>query len=242
MLKRKNAALQLGQFLALVASLLIAGQIGYSLYKDSPLCLNEGCKVVEALTRVSPLVINGVGLLFFQLVYWGLWAARGEQRRVAPFIKTLLLAALAVEGVLVSFQYLVAKAFCVYCLGVLGFVVLINLLLGVRQTVAGIILFAATAFTFAGLELRTTVPSEQAFTAGVFAHRPGLIRSPEHHLFYSSTCDHCQKVIASLQDNAKPTIAFNPLDRITAVNLPQVNYSSTYTPSANKALLARFRC
>ena len=54
MLQKKNTALQLGQFLALVASLLIAGQIGYTLYQGAPLCLNGGCKVVEKLAKVSP--------------------------------------------------------------------------------------------------------------------------------------------------------------------------------------------
>lgn len=237
MLKRKNTALQLGQFLALVASLLVAGQIGYIYYQGAPLCLNDGCQVVEKLTRISPLVINGLGLFFFQLVYWGLLSARGEHRRVPSIIKNVLLAALAVEAVLISFQYLVAQTFCAYCLIIFGFVVLLNLLLGGRQIVAGVLIFATAATAFASLDLSKGAQGKQAFTAGVFAQRPGLLNYPEHHLFYSSTCAHCQKVIAALRDNAKLTIAFNPIDKVTALDLPQVSYTADYEPSVNKALL-----
>lgn len=237
MLKRKNRILQLGQFLALVASLLIAGQIGYIYFQGASLCLNEGCKVVEKLTRVSPLVINAVGLVFFQLVYWGLLAARGEQRRVPTIIKNGLLAALAVEAVLISFQYLVAQTFCLYCLTIFGFVVLLNLMLGARQIVAGTLIFATVTLAFAGLDLSQAGPGRPAFSAGVFAQRPGLLNSPQHHLFYSSTCTHCQKVIAALRDNAKLTIAFNPIDKVAKIDLPRVNYTASYDPSVNRGLL-----
>lgn len=238
MLKRKNAALQLGQFLALVASLLIVGQIGYTLYQGSPLCLNGGCKVVEKLTRVSPLVFNGVGLFFFQLVYWGLRSARGEMRRLPQFIRTVLLAGLGVEAVLVSFQYLVAQAFCAYCVGILAFVVLLNLLLGWKQIVPGFLVFATAALAFASLDLaRNPVNGEQAFTAGVFASRPGLLKYPQHYLFYASTCDHCERVIASLKTNGRATVAFNPIDQVTSIDLPQVIVNAGYSSSLNKNLL-----
>lgn len=238
MLKRKNTVLQLGQFVALVASLLIAGQIGYTLYQGAPLCLNDGCKVVEKLTRVSPLVINGVGLFFFQFVYWGIHAARGEQRRVPSFVKNLLLAGLASEGVLVSFQYLVAQTFCLYCLGILGFVVLLNILFGIRQIVAGVLISAAVILSFAGLDLSSSAPGQQAFTQGVLAQRPGVLKSPEHYLFFSSTCPHCEKVIAALKENTKATVSLNPVGKVTAVNLPQVSYRPSHSFALNKALLS----
>ncbi|MDD2462708.1 MAG: hypothetical protein PHI97_01800 [Desulfobulbus sp.] len=238
MLKRKNTILQLGQFLALVASLLIAGQIGYTFYQGAPLCLNDGCKVVEKLTRVSPLVINVVGLLFFQMVYWGLHAARGEQRRVPSLIKNILLAGLAAEGVLVSFQYLVAQTFCSYCIGIFLFVVLLNLLLGVRQMVAGVLICAAATLSFASLDVSKSLPGRQAFTAGVFAQRLGVLKSPEHYLFFSSTCLHCEKVIAALKTNTKATVSFNPIDKVDAIDVPQVSYRPAHSIALNKALLS----
>lgn len=238
MIKRKNTVLQLGQFVALVASLLVAGQIGYIVYQGAPLCLNDGCKVVEKLTRVSPLIINGVGLFFFQVVYWGLHAARGDQRRVPSFIKNVLLAGLAAEGVLVAFQYLVAQTVCFYCVGIFLFMVLLNLLLGIRQILAGILIFAAASLSFAGLDVNTSTPGRQAFTAGVFAQRQGVLTSPEHYLFYSAVCPHCEKVIAALKTNTVATVSFNPVDKVTGVDLPRVIYRSTYSFAANKALLS----
>jgi hypothetical protein len=248
MLNKKNTALQLGRFLALVASLLIAGQIAFTLYYGTPLCLNSGCKVVENLTKVSPLVLNLVGLCFFQFVYWGLRSARGELRRLPQFIRTLLLAALGAEAVLIGFQYFSAQAFCVYCLGICAFVVLLNLLLGFRQIGAGILIFSATLLAFASLNFsqpptttNTATPSptttKQAFADGVFSSRPGLLKSPEHYLFYASTCPHCEKVIASLKNNARSTLFFNPIDKVSTLDLPNVSRNTDYSPAANKALL-----
>lgn len=199
--------------------------------------MDSGCKVVEQLTRVPPLVFDGMGLLFFQMVYWCLWVARGEQRRVPSLLKTILLVGLAVEAVLISFQYLVAQAFCVYCLVIFAGVVLLNLLLGLRQTFAGLLIFAGAALAFASLDLNSNSAGKQFFSDGVFARRPGVLHVPEQYLFYSSSCAHCEKVIASLKDNATVTIAFNPIDKVAAIDLPQVTYTATYTPSLNKALL-----
>jgi hypothetical protein len=112
----------------------------------------------EQLTRVSPLVINGVGLVFFQLVYWGLLAARGEPRRVPPIIGNVLLGGPCRGSVLTGFQYLIAQTFCSYCLVIFGFVVLLNFVLGIRQVVAGILIFAATALAFASLDLTRNHP------------------------------------------------------------------------------------
>jgi len=237
MLNRKNKTLQLAQFLTLVASLLIAGQIGFTLYQGSPFCLNDGCKVVEKLTRVSPLIINGVGLFFFLVVYGGLRMARGELRRLPSVIHTLLVAALGVEAVLIGFQYLVAQAFCAYCLSILGFVVLLNLLLGFRQIVSGVLVFTAALLAFASLDLQQPASGQQAFTAGVFASRPGLLKYPEHYLFYSSTCAHCAKVIASLKNSGRATVHFNPIDQVTTIDLPQTTVTASYSPALNKALL-----
>jgi hypothetical protein len=238
MLNRKNKALQLAQFLALVASLLIAGQIGYTLYQGTPFCLNEGCKIVGKLTKVPSLVFDVAGFFFFQIVYWGLYATHGELRRLPQFVKTLLLAGLAVEAVLIGFQHLVAQAFCAYCLGVLAFIVLLNLLLGWRQIARGFLIFAATILAFASLELNQSAPHQQPFVAGVFASRQGVTKYPENYLFYASTCNHCEKVIAALKTNLRATIHFNPIDQVTAIDLPKTTINASYSPAMNKTLLA----
>jgi len=238
MLNRKSKALQLAQFIALLASLLIAAQIGFTLYQGASFCLNQGCKVVEQLTRVSPLVFNLAGLAFFQVIFWGLRASRGEMRRLPPMVRTLLLAGLAAEGVLVSFQYLVAQAFCAYCVGILAVIVLLNLLIGAKQALPGLVIFTTVALSFASLELNQGKPGDQAFKAGVFASRPGSTRTAEHFLFYSSTCAHCERVIAALQTNDRPTVHFNPIDRVKELDLARITRNPNYLPASNKALLA----
>lgn len=238
MLSRKSKTLQLGQSLALLASLLIMAQIGYTLYQGNPFCVNEGCKVVEQLTRVSPLVFNLVGFFFFQAVYWGLRSSGGETRQVPQLVKTLLAAGLAAEGVLISFQYLVAHAFCAYCLGIFACIVGLNLLIGFKQAASGLLLFTVVALAFASLQLSPAQPEASAFTAGTFASRPGTAKEAENFLFYASTCAHCEKVIASLHKNNWATVHFNPIDQVKNLNLPGSSRTSTYSPAANRTLLA----
>jgi len=237
MLNKKNKALQLGQFIALVASLLIAGQIGYTLYQGTPFCPNDGCKIVEKLTMVSPMVFNVVGFVFFQVIYWSLRAARGEMRRLPSLVPALLLTALAAEAVLTSFQYLIAQTFCAYCLTILGCIVVLNCLLGLRQIISGALVFATAALSFASLDLYQAVAGKQPFNAGVFASRPGVTTYPEHYLFYASTCAHCEKVITALKNNARATIHFNPIDKVAAIDLPKTTINADYNPALNKAFL-----
>lgn len=237
MLNKKSKALQLGQPIALLASLLIAGQIGFTLYQGTPFCLNQGCKVVEQLTKVSPLVFNLAGLAFFQAIFWGLRASRNEMRRLPQFVKTLLLAGLAVEGVLISFQYLAAHAFCAYCLGIFAFIVVLNLLIGFKQAVPGLFIFGVVSLAFASLELNQVKTGEQAFKTGVLASRTGTARTAENFLFFSSTCAHCERVIASLKINDRPTVHFNPIDRVKELDLPKTTGNPSHAPASNKALL-----
>ncbi len=238
MLNKKSKALQLGQILALLASLLIAAQIGFILFVGTPLCLNGGCKVVEQLTKVSPLVFNLAGLCFFQVIFWGFRAARNQPRRLPQWVKALLLAGLAVEGVLISFQYSVAQAFCVYCLGILAFIVILNLLVGLKQAIPGLLLFVVVSLAFASLEINPPQTSERAFTAGIFASRAGSTKDAESFLFFSSTCAHCEKVITALQTNDRSTVFFNPIDRVKDLNLANLSRTDTYSPAANRALLS----
>jgi uncharacterized membrane protein len=237
MLNRKSKALQLGQFIALLASLLIAAQIGFILFQGTPFCLNGGCKVVEKLTRVSPLVFNLAGLFFFQVVYWGLRASKNEPRRLPQFVRPLLLAGLAVEAVLITFQYQVAQAFCAYCLGILTCVFMLNLLLGFKHALPGLFLFAAVSLAFTSLEVNPPTTKEQAFTAGIFASRPGSAKESENFLFYSSTCAHCERVIAALKKDSWATVHFNPIDQVKRLDLPGTTVNPTYSPATNRGLL-----
>lgn len=234
---RKSFALQFGQFLSLLAMLLIAGQLVYIYFQGAAFCLNSGCKVVENLTRVSPMVFNVAGLAFFLIVYVGLHLAHGDRKGVSPFITCLLLGALAAEAVLVGFQYFVVHTFCSYCLGIFAFVLMLNLLMGLRQIAGGAMLFIAVGLAFASLNLGTEMPGEQAFTQGVAASRPGKEATPVHYLFFSATCPHCEKVIASLNENQLPTMMFNPIDAMTPIKVAQLQPRQRYNTQLNMGLL-----
>ena len=77
---RPSPALSLATCIALLAGLLTAAQSGFILLRGDSFCLNDGCRVVEELTRVPPLVVNLAGLLFFLTVLAGLRAARDPPR------------------------------------------------------------------------------------------------------------------------------------------------------------------
>lgn len=234
---RPSPALSLATCIALLAGLLTAAQSGFILLRGDSFCLNDGCRVVEELTRVPPLVVNLAGLLFFLTVLAGLRAARRLPRRLPRFVAPLLLAGLAVEGVLFAFQLFVAGAFCSYCLAILAAVVLLNLLLGLRQTAHGLVIFLAALLAFASLELQRPGQSDSAFRDGVFASRTGTITGSDHHLFYSSTCAHCEQVIALLRTNPGPTVHFHPIDEVQGLDLVNAQPKSGYSATANRALL-----
>ncbi|NLX19197.1 MAG: hypothetical protein GXY53_07965 [Desulfobulbus sp.] len=237
MLNRKNKALQLSKLVALGASLLIAGQIGYSIWQGASFCPSDGCEIVEMLIRVSPLVVNIAGFFYFQIIYWGLRAAKGDSRRLSTVVHVLLLAGLAMEAVLVSFQYLITQAFCLYCLIIFGCIVVLNCLLGVRHMLSGILVFGAAALSFASLDFHQAIAGKRPFVDGVFASRSGVKKYPEHYLFYSSTCSHCEKVLSFLKKNARMTVHFNPIDLVTTLDLPDVTFNTGYNQTLNKALL-----
>ena len=233
---RPSPALRLASFLALAAALLTAAQSAFILLRGDAFCLNEGCRVVEDLTRVPPLAVNLAGLVFFLTLFFGLRASGSLWRRLPRFVAPLLLAGLAVEGVLFGFQLFVAGAFCSYCLAVLGAVVTLNLLLGARQAAHGLLLFLAALLAFASLELER--PGQgAALKDGVFASRPGTVAGSEHHLFYSSTCAHCERVIGSLRTSPGATVLFHPIDRVQTLDLPGAQLRGDYAAEANRALL-----
>ena len=99
---RPSPALRLASFLALAAALLTAAQSAFILLRGDAFCLNEGCRVVEDLTRVPPLAVNLAGLVFFLTLFVGLRASGSLWRRLPRFVAPLLLAGLAVEGVFIG--------------------------------------------------------------------------------------------------------------------------------------------
>lgn len=232
--------MRLSRAVALIGSVITLVQALLLIYEREGICFNDGCEVVDSLTTVDPVFINLGGFAFFQVVFWSIWLARNKPQRLGV-VRVFLLAGMAVEAVLVSFQYLVAQIFCSYCLLILGLVIILNLLAGVRHVVAAMIIFAAVLTGFASLQFSAAGGRlVDRLDEGVFATLSGSDSGSgeeRRYLFFSSTCKYCEEVIVSLQDGFDCGVQFNPIDEITEFALPQAKRQPAYQPSINKTFL-----
>jgi hypothetical protein len=225
--------------LALLGALGAATQAALLLSSGKAICLNEGCRVIEGLTRVPPLYINLAGLGFFlaaAALAWGA-PASGIARRL---FGVTLLAGIAVEGVLFGFQAFAAKAFCAWCLAVFGIVVLLNLLAGVRQGLraAAVFFSSLTAFSVLSFGVIQPPPGGRALDGGTYGVRRCADPAKQVYLVFSSTCPHCAEVLRSLESCNSCNFHFNPIDQIPVLDLPGVERAASYDPGVNRGLLA----
>ncbi len=226
--------------LAAVAGAMLTGtQVVLLLLERTGICLNDGCAIVDNLTTVDPIYFNLAGLLFFLVVWFGLLRARRGSDHWRRLICVLLLAALAAEAVLLSFQIFVAKAFCSYCLIILGLIVLCTIFLGLKQTVKGAIIFSAVMLTFAGLDFRPESTGTDNLSAGTMATFKPESANNHYTLFFSSTCNHCETIIEELRHSTSCAIAFNPVDTITSFRFPGAMFTDGYQPLINRHFLRK---
>lgn len=224
------------QLIALAGSLLTFVQALFLATEKDGFCFSEGCEIVDSLTVLPPLFFNVGGFFFFQAVFWGAWLAR-RQRDWIPYFNALLLVGLAVEGVLVAFQYFIAGTFCTYCLVILGLVGLLNALCGLRQTVTGLAVFTSVLLAFSSLRFPTPQLDILAkLDTGAFAVLPGA-QQAQHFLFFSSSCPHCEEVMAALPGKNDCTISFNPVDDIADFAVPGARKSAGYATDVNRMFL-----
>jgi thiol-disulfide isomerase/thioredoxin len=234
-------AARLTLVVVLVGSLLTLVQIILLESGLDGLCYSGGCEIVDSQTTIPPLFFNFFGLVFFQAVFWGVWAGRRSEE-LQFYVRTLLLAGLAAEGVLVSFQYVVVESFCTYCLIIFSLVALLNLLRGLRQAVTGAAIFAAVVIAFSTLQFTATT-SESTATGindlgkGAYAVLTGEAIKPKLVLFFSSTCPHCEKVIESMQQGTTCTVSFNPVSKVTKFPLTGVMANEHYDIGVNRAFM-----
>ncbi len=222
----------LGALGAAVQSLLLA-------MRGEAICLDEGCRVVEGLTRLPPLFINLAGLAFFLGVAVLAWRAQaaGIARRLLGLV---LLAGIAVEGVLFGYQYFVAKAFCAWCLTVFALVALLNLLVGTRQALRAAAVLAASLAAFSVLSFGIVQPASggRALDGGTYGVRRCAAPAKQVYLVFSSSCPHCAEVLRTLDLCNSCNFHFNPIDQIAGLDLPGVERSASYDPGINRGLLA----
>lgn len=235
--KKRPLAFRLGQVLTLLAALMLTVEISLLLLGGKGLCTSEGCRVVDQLTTVSPLLFNIVGLLFFLLLVPG-WRHAGDQSGIrAQLFRLLLLGGLAAEGVLIGFQLIIVDTFCLYCLIIFSCILLLNLLAGIRQLLAGLFLFATVLLALSSLDFKQSANGSPTVTEGIFASRPSPTATTTAHLFFSSTCPHCKSVLDVMVNDPALTIHFNPTDSISSLEAAGVTLNPDYSPAANRAFL-----
>ncbi len=218
--------------LALIGSIVTSIQSLLIFLKGNGICFNNGCEVVESLTTVSPLIFNIVGAFFFLTLFCVLLFGRKGSEFCLNISKVLLHAALCAEAVLVFFQYQIANTFCSYCLIILSFIVLLNLLSGLRQIIVGAVLFVA--ILVAGYSLHWQGGgTEQTLKSGSIAFIEGQKGSGGGYLFFSKNCKHCEAVIELLAEDNNCDIRFNPIDKIPNFSYTGAIKNQSYNPQVN---------
>lgn len=224
---------------ASVACLVVAVQMVMILIKGKPVCLNEGCKVVDGLAKVSPLLFNALGFGYFLAV---LLLLLGRRRPVTAvdWSGMLLTTGLAVEGALFAYQAFAVQAFCAYCLTILGFVVLMNLLAGWVRIVQGVAVFAGIVLIFSLVSFGSSLllARQQDLSSGTYAVKTCATPVKSMYLIFSSACPHCQEVIKVLDSCDSCDFHFNPIDTLKESVLPGLSRTAVYHPEINRLILA----
>lgn len=225
--------------IALLASLLTAFQALLILLRGSGICLNEGCRIVDSLTSVPPLAFNIMGFLFFQAIFWGLLLERKNPGVPLRAVKVLALAGMASEGVLVAFQIFITEAFCSYCLIVFALIILLNISFGFKQIASSAAVFTVVLLAFSSLQLKSAESAEGiSLDRGTYGLRlAGQSGNPQLHLFFSSTCPHCENIIEILKNRKTCTVRFQPIDEIRSLDFPDIQVAPAYSASANRSFL-----
>lgn len=230
-----------GGWLALLALLVIAAQSGYLLTQGESFCPTSGCAIVEERSPLPPLILNGAGFAFFALLcvlFVGVRRHGGGV--VAALLGLLLLAGMAVEGVLFTFQYQTG-AFCLYCCALLAAVGLLNAGLGWKQGLRALFVFAAVvASTVVFMAPGGQGQAQRSIEAGTLALKQGR-GGEERYFFFAEECTHCKSALTALvQDNGEATLRLNPLAPLRQLALPSgVERQPDFTPEVNQAFLAQ---
>ncbi|KPJ78447.1 MAG: hypothetical protein AMJ54_03670 [Deltaproteobacteria bacterium SG8_13] len=230
------------QAVALAASAVTALQTLLVLMGRSTVCLSEGCHIVEKLTIVSPLYMNLAGLIYFQAVFWTLLVGRGKPAGRFDWSAMLLLAGMAADSVLLSYQIFVARTLCIYCVLIFTIVLTLNLLHGFRQSVGAVAVSSAIVAAFLVLFFLPVgiTPRNFSLDQGVYAVRTCSQPTKQVYLIFSNDCIHCKNVLQALENCSSCDLFLNPVDRIDTPPMDGIQLRSAYSPEVNRILLAQF--
>jgi hypothetical protein len=227
------------RIIAFIASLVVAAQMIVTIIVGSSICPTQGCKIVEGLTIISPLLLNFLGLLFFQAVFW----TRGLLKiktfwGIAP-LGVMLLCGLAFDSALLGYQIYVAQTFCAYCLVVFGFVLVLNLLNGRKQVIRGLAIMGVTLFSFSILSFVPGAPVSKTFSLKSAAYGLKSCSAPtkEIYLLFSSKCPHCQSIIKSMNQCNSCDLYLNPIDDIETLDIAGIELNEGFSPRINGHIL-----
>jgi hypothetical protein len=225
--------------IALVASIGVAIQTAITLYSGTGFCPTQGCRIVESLTLVPPLWVNLLGLFFFQAVFWSLKMLKGKTFFSIDPVGLILLGGFIFDTVLLAYQFFVVRTFCLYCLTVFGFVLVLNVMYGRRQAARGLTALAVVLFSFSILSFASGGGEPKTFSLRTAAWGVRSCSTPtkEVYLIFSSSCPHCQAVIQSLNQCNSCDLYLNPIDNIEALNLEGIERIATFSPQTNRHML-----
>ncbi len=225
--------------LAFLGAIGTAGQAGLLIFRGKAICLNDGCRIIEALTRVQPQFINLAGFVFFVVMAVLIWRASGS-KLAKRLLGLLLLAGIAAEGVLFGYQDFVAKTYCSWCLVVLALVVLLNFLVGLRQTLRATAVFVASLVAFSALRFGVvpSIDGGRALDGGTWGVSRCAAPAKDLYLIFSSNCPHCAEVVRTLESCNSCNFHFNPIEQIDGLDLSGVERLPSYDPGVNRGLLA----
>jgi len=232
------STIKLQMLLAAGGGMFAAVQALLIVLQGDILCLNDGCEVVEQLTRVPPIVFNVAGSVYFLSVFLLFWRVSHGGRGKLTMARILLLAGMAAEGVLIGFQYFVAGAFCSYCLSIFAIIFLLNLLMGWQQFIGGLAVTVSVLLAFASLQFSSDSRSERlTLEHGTYGYLDRQQSAPDLHLFFSSTCPHCEDVIATIDDTFSCNLNFNPIDAQSVSPLASLVVKPDYSTTSNRKFL-----
>jgi uncharacterized membrane protein len=227
------------RWIALLGGTLTATQAGINWITGEGVCPNAGCRVVERLTTVPPLMLNLVGLAFFLLIFLIARPSRNRDRRDGGLLGLVLVSGLAFEAVLFAYQVFVAGALCSYCLTILALVVAMNLLCGVRQGVVAGAVSAAVVLPFSVLIFMPVGAGGQPTSLKTAAYARKSCSSPtkEIYLIFSADCPHCQNVIDTLSECNSCDLYLNPIGAAVDLSLDGLEPNSGFSPEINRFVL-----
>jgi hypothetical protein len=234
----KHRSLQALIYLSLFACVVIIAQALLIIFRGEAFCVNEGCKIVEALTLIPPFYFNLLGAAYFFAIFCIALITK-QRSGTELLLRILLVSGLAAEGILLGYQIFVANVFCSYCLLIFVLVVILNSLMGFRQLTLGLVTIVVQLVMFSLLSFDTAKNPLRGLTLdnGTYAVRRCSDPVKQLYLIFSEDCPHCYKVIEALEGCTRCEFHFNPIKEIGAGLLPGLSPNEKFLPEINTATL-----